>query len=110
MTTWEQFLTGLKASERARVLVAWDHLRVLTLRDDLFDAHRAFFWARLMAQTWALVSIVTQDLLTVLRTLVFLVLNVVGVANTGAHMAAVKAELARQQAAALGSLLEVFCT
>lgn len=110
MTAGEQLLTGLEASERARVLVTRDHLRVQTLRDDLLDAHGAFFWARLIAYTRALVPLVAQDLLAVLGTLVLLVLDVVGVANTGADVAAVEAELARQHAAALRSLLEVFST
>lgn len=109
MAAGEQLLTGLKAHERARVLVARDHLCVPTLRNDLLDAHGAFFRALLMAHKCAFVSVVTQDLLAVLGTLVFLVLGVVGVANTRADMAAVKAELARQHAAALRSLLEVFC-
>lgn len=63
-----------------------------------------------MANERTLVSVVAQDFLAVLGTLVFLVLGVVGVANAGADVAAVQAELARQHAAALRSLLEVFCT
>lgn len=110
MTAGEQLLTGLQAFELAWVQVTRDHLRVLTLRDDLPDEHGTFLWALFMAHAHALVSHDAQDPLAVLGTLVFLVLDVVGVANTGADVAAVKAELTRQRAAPLRSLLEVFRT
>lgn len=110
MPTVQQLLTRFLACKFIWVLVARNHLHVLTLGYHLLKHHLALFWAFSVAQDWTLVSQTTEDLLALLGTLVFLVLGVVRVANTCANMAASQTEFARLSAAPLGGLVELFST
>lgn len=83
------------------------HLLVLAPRYDFLYPHKAVCRAFLVAQKLASMPQLTEDLLALLVTCVLLVLLVVRVASTGAHVTTVQAELAGQVAASLRSMFEV---
>lgn len=89
MSTLERFLARFTACKFLRILVARNHLFVLTLGNRLFNLYWTFLWTGKMAHKTTPVSQFTQNPLTLLSTLVFLVLSVVRVAHSRADMATV---------------------
>lgn len=59
MSTLKHLLARLLAHKCLRVLVARNHLCVLTPGYDLLNLHWTFLWALSVAQKWALVSLIT---------------------------------------------------
>lgn len=110
MFTVEQLIARLLAYKCLRVLVARNHLCVLTPGYDLLHLHYTFLWASFIAVKWAPVSQITHRFLALLMTLVLLVLRVVWMANPCANMATNQTELARLFAASLRGLFEIIST
>lgn len=107
MSTQAHLLAGLLAYKRLWVLVASNHLFVLTLWYCLINLNCALLWALFMAHKCASVPLITENLLALLATLVLLMLWVIRVADTGTNMAAIQTELAGLLAASLWGLFEI---